>query len=155
VLVGPSGVVTVVGGKLTTYRRMAQDAVDRAVAVGGLRTGGCRTRRLPLLGAGTADELAAVPAPGRLVRRYGTEAALVLEAAQRTSGLTPADLSAEAVPGLAVTLAELLFGVTHEGAVTVDDLLDRRTRVGLIPEDRARLVPAAEQALRLARAGDG
>ena len=51
-----------------------------------------------------------------------------------------------------MTLAELVFGVTHEGAADVDDLLDRRTRVGLIPADRALAVPAAEQALALVAA---
>ena len=51
-----------------------------------------------------------------------------------------------------VTLAELLFGVTHEGAHDVDDLLDRRTRVGLVPEDRAAAEPLARRALSLALA---
>ena len=49
-----------------------------------------------------------------------------------------------------VTLAERVFGVTHEGAVDVDDLLDRRTRVGLVAEDRAAALPLAERALALA-----
>ena len=40
------------------------------------------------------------------------------------------------------------MGVTHEGALDVEDLLDRRTRVGLVPADRALLVTAAEDALR-------
>ena len=48
-----------------------------------------------------------------------------------------------------VTLAELLFGVTHEGAADVDDLLDRRTRIGLVPADRELAVPAAERALQM------
>ena len=47
-------------------------------------------------------------------------------------------------------MAELVFGVTHEGAADVDDLLDRRTRIGLVPADRALAVPAAERALALA-----
>jgi glycerol-3-phosphate dehydrogenase len=44
-----------------------------------------------------------------------------------------------------------VFGVTHEGASDVDDLLDRRTRVGLVPADRAAAVPLAERALSLSR----
>ena len=51
-----------------------------------------------------------------------------------------------------MTLAELLFGVTHEGAHDVDDLLDRRTRIGLVPGDRELAAPAAERALALAKA---
>jgi glycerol-3-phosphate dehydrogenase len=46
-----------------------------------------------------------------------------------------------------VTLAELVFGVTHEGAHDTDDLLDRRTRVGLVPADRPLVEPLARQAL--------
>ena len=47
-----------------------------------------------------------------------------------------------------MTLAELVFAVTHEGAHDVDDLLDRRTRVGLVAADRAVAEPLAERALR-------
>ena len=49
-------------------------------------------------------------------------------------------------------MAELVFGVTHEGAADVDDLLDRRTRIGLVAADRALAVPAAERALGMVRA---
>lgn len=152
VLVGRSGVVTVVGGKLTTYRRMAQDAVDAALATppaAGLAAGPCRTRALPLLGAAPRDRLAALEQPERLVRRYGTDAALVLADAVEVTGLAEDDLLAPVAEGVAVTLAELVFGVTHEGAHDVADLLDRRTRVGLVPADRALAEPAARRALAL------
>jgi glycerol-3-phosphate dehydrogenase len=82
------------------------------------------------------------------VRRFGTDAGLVLENARAATGLSDDELLAPGVQG--VTLAELVFGVTHEGASDVDDLLDRRTRVGLVPADRALAVPLAEQALALA-----
>jgi glycerol-3-phosphate dehydrogenase len=140
----------VVGGKLTTYRRMAEDAVDAAVAHGHLDATACRTRTLPLLGAASRDELAALELPPRLVRRFGTDAALVLDDARAVTGLPDDELLAPVAEGVPVTLAELVFGVTHEGAVDVDDLLDRRTRVGLVPADRALAVPAAEKALALA-----
>ncbi|MCY7400400.1 MAG: glycerol-3-phosphate dehydrogenase/oxidase [Nocardioides sp.] len=146
VLTSRTGVVTVVGGKLTTYRRMAQDAVDAT----GLTAVACRTRQIPLLGAASRAELAALEEPERLVRRFGTEARLVIDEAVRATGLPEVDLVAPGPGG--VTLAELVFGVTHEGAVDVGDLLDRRTRVGLVPHDRAAAVPLAERALALARA---
>jgi glycerol-3-phosphate dehydrogenase len=73
----------------------------------------------------------------------------VLADAIAVTGLPAADLLAPIAPGLHVTLAELVFGVTHEGATTVDDLLDRRTRVGLVPADRLLAVPAAEKVLDL------
>ena len=67
------------------------------------------------------------------------------------TGLTDDELLAPLDRRVPVTLAELVFGVTHEGAADVGDLLDRRTRVGLIPADRALAVPAAERALELAQ----
>ncbi len=134
VLTSPDGVVTVVGGKLTTYRRMAEDAVDAAVRQRRFAAGRSVTARLPLVGAAPRDVLARVEAPHRLVRRYGTEAPAVLAAASAAVG-DPMTPIAEGVP---FTLAELLWGVSHEGALDVDDLLDRRTRIGLVPSDRAR-----------------
>ena len=151
VLTGPDGVVTVVGGKLTTYRRMAEDAVDAALAASRISGAGpSRTRTLPLLGAAPRPVLATLGEPERLVRRYGTEAALVLASAREQTGLGDDELLAPVAPGVPVTLAELLFGVTHEGALDVGDLLDRRTRIGLVPADRTLAVPAAERALALA-----
>jgi glycerol-3-phosphate dehydrogenase len=146
VVTSHDGVVTVVGGKLTTYRRMAQDAVDAVVSRSGLGAGPCRTRTLGLVGAAPRSALAGLDAPPRLVRRYGAEAPLVLEAARGT-GRPDDQLLSPVAPGVTATLAELLWGVTHEGALDVDDLLDRRTRVGLVPADRALAVDAAREAL--------
>jgi glycerol-3-phosphate dehydrogenase len=151
VLTGRTGVVTVVGGKLTTYRRMAEDAVDAL----GLTGAACRTATLPLLGAAPRDRLAALEEPERLVRRFGTDARLVLDTARAVTGLGDDELLAPVAGRVPVTLAELVFGVTHEGAHDVDDLLDRRTRIGLIPADRAAAVPAAERALALAASSTG
>ncbi|ETK32462.1 glycerol-3-phosphate dehydrogenase/oxidase, partial [Microbispora sp. ATCC PTA-5024] len=137
VLRSPGGVVTVVGGKLTTYRRMAEDAVDAACP----GAPASRTARLPLVGAGTADG-----APRRLLERYGAEAAAVQALAREDPAL------AEPVV-LGVTRAELVWGVLHEGALDADDLLDRRTRVGLVPEDRERALPAAREAFEAASRG--
>src|SRR4051812_21762742 len=149
VLTSTTGVVTVVGGKLTTYRRMAEDAVDAAVAFAGLEAGPCVTRRLPLLGAAPPAELAALEEPERLVRRYGTEAGLVLAVAPEITRLDDDELLAPGAPGGPLTPAELVFGVTPQGAADADDLLDRRTRVGLVPADREAARPAAERALAL------
>jgi glycerol-3-phosphate dehydrogenase len=142
-------VITIVGGKLTTYRRMAQDAVDAAVTAAGLDAGPCRTTELPLLGAAPRARLAELEEPARLVRRFGTDARLVLDTARAASGLTDDELLAPIAEGVPVTLAELIFGVTHEGAADDEDLLDRRTRVGLVAADRSLAVPAAERALEI------
>jgi glycerol-3-phosphate dehydrogenase len=83
-----------------------------------------------------------VDAPGRLVARYGTEASAVVAAA----GGDPA-LLAPVAAGLDITAAELRYAVRHEGALDCADLLDRRTRIGLVPADRARAEAAAGEAL--------
>jgi glycerol-3-phosphate dehydrogenase len=145
ILTSRTGVTTVVGGKLTTYRRMAQDTLD-ALALG---AGPCRTARLPLLGAAPADVLRRSTAPARLVRRFGTDADLVLATAREVTGLTDDELLAPVSDEVPVTLAELVFAITHEGAHDVADLLDRRTRVGLVPADRAVAEPLARRALEL------
>jgi glycerol-3-phosphate dehydrogenase len=130
-----TGMVTVVGGKLTTYRRMAQDTLDRLLRGGGARS---VTARLPLVGAAPPAVLQRLEAPERLVRRYGIEAPAVASlAAGDPTLLQPL---AEGVSALGV---EILFGLRHEGALTLDDLLDRRVRLGLIPAERA----AAETAV--------
>ncbi|MFC8294142.1 glycerol-3-phosphate dehydrogenase/oxidase [Streptomyces sp. NPDC057242] len=142
ILTSPDGVVTVVGGKLTTYRRMAQDALDAAVAARGLAAGPCRTASVPLVGAARPRALAGLDVPARLVRRYGTEATAV-----HALGLREPDLARPVVPGHPVTRAELLWAVRHEGALDASDLLDRRTRIGLVAEDRTAAVAAADEAL--------
>ncbi|HWH96483.1 MAG TPA: glycerol-3-phosphate dehydrogenase/oxidase [Baekduia sp.] len=138
------GPVSIVGGKLTTYRQMAQDAVDAAVRAGGLddAAGPCRTRDLPLVGAARRDALASVPAPRRLVDRHGTEAPAVVALA----GGDP-QLLAPVVPGLDVLGVEVLHAAAAEGALDADDVLDRRTRIGLVPGDRARARPVVEALL--------
>ncbi|WP_283633642.1 glycerol-3-phosphate dehydrogenase/oxidase [Mycolicibacterium poriferae] len=139
-----SGVLSVIGGKLTEYRYMAEDVIDRAVQLRSLTAGPCRTRNLPLVGA-PANPVATlrtpVGLPGSLVARYGAEAPNVIA---RATCPRPTDLVAD---GIDVTRAEFEYAVTHEGALTVDDILDRRTRIGLVAEDRARAEASAAEML--------
>jgi glycerol-3-phosphate dehydrogenase len=139
-----AGITTVVGGKLTTYRRMARDAVDAAIAHAGLPAAPCRTGWLPLVGAAPPAGLAGLDAPARLIARYGAEAPDVLALAADDP-----DLLHPIADGTAVTGAELRWGVREEGALDEADLLDRRTRIGLRPADRARALTAARNALAL------
>ncbi|BBY89849.1 glycerol-3-phosphate dehydrogenase/oxidase [Mycolicibacterium tokaiense] len=136
VIESADGVISVVGGKLTEYRHMAQDVLDQAVVKRGLVGAPCRTRNLPLVGA-----LGAVPdgLPASLVARYGAEAADVIAAATCDR---PTDPVAD---GIDVLRAEFEYAVTHEGALTADDILDRRTRIGLVAEDRERALATAEE----------
>jgi glycerol-3-phosphate dehydrogenase len=152
VLLSESGVITVVGGKLTTYRQMAEDAVDAAIGTRGLTGSRCLTKNLPTVGAASRDALARIEAPARLVRRYGCEALEVLASARSVSDLSDDELLTPVAEGVPFTMAELLWGVTHEGAADVDDLLDRRTRIGLVPADRERAESAAHRAFELVSA---
>ncbi|MBB4661564.1 glycerol-3-phosphate dehydrogenase/oxidase [Conexibacter arvalis] len=145
------GVLTVVGGKLTTARRMAQDVLDAIASRPGASAGPCVTRRLPLVGApprGSAPAAGELPPP--LVRRYGAEAG-------RVAALADGDrrLLDPIAPDVPVSRAELHFAVAHELALTVEDLLDRRTRMGLVPERRERALAAAGEALEAAAAAQG
>ena len=146
VTVGPDGVISIVGGKLTTYRQMAEDVVDRAVSHAGLTAAPCRTKTIPLVGApARADSAATVGLPGSLVSRYGGLAAAVLGAA------TVADPRAPVADGIDVTRAEIEYAVTHEGALDVSDVLDRRTRIGLVQADADKARPAVEEIVAAAR----
>jgi glycerol-3-phosphate dehydrogenase len=143
-----SGVISVIGGKLTEYRYMAQDVLDRAVALRGLPAAACRTRNLPLVGA-PSNPVSTLRSPAHLpsslVARYGAEAPNVI-------GRAACDRpSAQVADGIDVTRAEFEYAVSHEGALTVDDILDRRTRIGLVAGDRAKVTDVAEEFLTTSR----
>ena len=123
-----SGVVTVTGGKLTTYRRMAADAVDCAIEQLGIdQRRPSRTKRVRLHGAAGWD---APELPAELASRYGSDAREVLALARADT-----DLAEPIVPGLAYTKAEVVYATREEMARTVDDVLSRRTRARLLARD--------------------
>lgn len=134
VRVSDSGVVTVTGGKLTTYREMAEDAIDTALDRLGMRAR-CRTRSLPLLGAAGFSDKPARQVGSReahLADRYGVFA-------DEITALITGDpaLGKPLVPGLPYTRAEAVYAVRHEMASTLDDVLTRRTRARLIDREAA------------------
>jgi glycerol-3-phosphate dehydrogenase len=136
------GLLTVLGGKLTTYRQMAQDAVDLLTDVP------CRTTTLPLVGAGPARPADLGPAGHRLVRRYGSEATDVAAlAAADPSLLEPV------VPGVPVLGVELLWGLQAEGALSAEDLLERRTRLSLVDAWAEAARPEVERVVHEVHAG--
>ncbi|OBK73354.1 glycerol-3-phosphate dehydrogenase/oxidase [Mycobacterium sp. 1164985.4] len=142
VVESPSGVISVIGGKLTEYRFMAEDVLDRAIALRGLSATHCRTRNLPLVGA-PSNPVATLrhptEMPGSLVTRFGAEAPNVIAAAGCERPTEPV------ADGIDVIRAEFEYAVSHEGALTVDDIVDRRTRIGLVEADRERVVATAEE----------
>jgi glycerol-3-phosphate dehydrogenase len=144
VVESPLGVISVIGGKLTEYRHMARDVLDRAIELRGLVAGQCRTRNLPLVGA-PANPGSRVPPmaglPESLVLRYGAEAPHVIAS---STCERPGDPVAD---GIDVIRAEFEYAITHEGALGADDIVDRRTRIGLVAADRERVVGVAEEFL--------
>ena len=126
-----SGLVTITGGKLTTWRRMAKLAVDRVVLRDG-REAPCRTHEIPLGMPIEPSELAAVDGLGseeltHLAARYGYAAREVL-------AMVEADptLGERIEPDLPDIAAEAAFSVRYEQSRTLADVLLRRTRLGLL-----------------------
>jgi glycerol-3-phosphate dehydrogenase len=137
VMVSAAGLVTVTGGKWTTYRRMGQDAIDHAAKVAGLTESPSKTLELKL--HGWTQERAAV----EWERVYGTDLP-ALEV------LSNADASLDALihPRLPFKLREVVWGARYEMARTVEDVLARRTRA-LFLDARAAIeaAPAVAQLL--------
>jgi glycerol-3-phosphate dehydrogenase len=121
------GVVTVTGGKLTTYRKMAQGTVDVVVNRLGEspRRRRCVTKSLPLMGATTKtrDPVTLAQPHARLLLRYGTASAEVLALADGHP-----ELLEPVVAGLPYSGAEVVYAAREEMAHTLDDVLSRRTR---------------------------
>jgi glycerol-3-phosphate dehydrogenase len=137
------GLVVVAGGKYTTYRVMAADAVDEvARGLDGRVPASC-TQRIPLLGAEGYD--AAWNARNRTATRYGIHVAWVEHLLQRYGTLATEVLDlcaadpvlAEALSGAEDYLAaEVVYAASHEGARHLDDVLTRRTRISIETWDR-------------------
>jgi glycerol-3-phosphate dehydrogenase len=126
-----SGMLTITGGKLTTFRRMAKQVVDRIVERDG-RDAPCRTHEIPLGMGTTVEELPAVDGVddetrALLVHRYGYFANEVLAMAEATP-----ELRERIVPDLPDMLAEVIVAARHEQALSLGDVFLRRTRLGLL-----------------------
>nr|MBA3654880.1 glycerol-3-phosphate dehydrogenase/oxidase [Actinomycetota bacterium] len=131
-----SGMITVTGGKLTTYRKMAEDTVDAAVKqLGrGRATRKCPTKRLPLRGAAPTEGDLGLPGDvaAHLRSRFGSEARVV-------AAMLEADpeLGRPLVATLPYLRAEAVYAARYEMAHTLDDVLSRRTRAVLLARDAA------------------
>lgn len=139
-----NGLISIVGGKFTEYRLMAEETVDEVIKRRNLSAGPCITRTTPFIGAPKHSASAGVSKadldklPASLVARFGHEAPNVVASC-------PVERPLEQVAGMDITRAEFAYAVTHEGAMTVDDILDRRTRVGLVKKDRDAALPTAQE----------
>ncbi len=123
--------ITITGGKLTTWRRMAKMTVDRIVERDA-RDAPCRTHEIPLGQAITVDELPRVEGVSAesypaLASRYGYAAHQVLALAAERG-----ELAQPIVPGLPDLLAEVALAARREQARSIGDVLLRRTRLGIL-----------------------
>jgi glycerol-3-phosphate dehydrogenase len=138
ILVSRSGLITVTGGKWTTYRKMAQDVIDQAELVMCETRRSCKTETLSIHGSPFPEEC-----EGPL-RSYGADAMQVADLA----GADPA-LAARIHPDLPVIGAQVVWAVRHEMARTVEDVLARRTRA-LLLDARASIDAAPKVAALMA-----
>jgi glycerol-3-phosphate dehydrogenase len=123
--ISPSGLVSIIGGKWTTFRKMAEDCVDRAAALAGLLPTPCRTKTLPIHGS-TASRLAGTLAI------YGSDGAAVEQlGAERREWSQRLD---NRLPYLA---GQVLWAARHEMARTVEDVLARRLRALFLDAEAA------------------
>ena len=139
ILISNSGLLTIAGGKWTTFRKMAEDAVDQAQSVAGLDERPCATTHLRIHGS-TKQKI-----ESPFLSVYGTDAPAVQELAT----LDPA-LAEKIHPDLPYIKAEVVWAVREEMARTVEDVLSRRTR-GLLLGARASIEAAPVVADLLAR----
>ncbi|MDF3076582.1 MAG: FAD-dependent oxidoreductase [Sphingobacteriaceae bacterium] len=115
-LLSDSGLITITGGKWTTYRKMAEDVVDKAIQVGGLTPAKCVTAKLPVHGAlpvNTTQRLSV----------YGTDAEGIRKVAQEDP-----ELNAPVLYGYDTVKAEIVWIVRNEMARSIEDVLARRLR---------------------------
>ena len=136
--ISSTGLLTITGGKWTTYRRMAEDCVDHATVLGRLEERPCVTRELRIHGHhASADAFGPLAA-------YGADAEGVLELMRSRP-----ELAVPLHPSLAVNGAQVVWAARHEMARTVEDVLARRTRA-LFLNSRAALAMAPAAARLLA-----
>jgi glycerol-3-phosphate dehydrogenase len=144
-----SGMITITGGKLTTWRRMAKMTVDRLVERDA-REAPCRTHEIPLGQAVAVEELSrveGVPAESysALASRYGYSAHQVLGLAAERG-----ELAQPIVAGLPDLLAEVALAAQREQARSIGDVLLRRTRLGLLAaRELTREGPGGSPAVRV------
>ena len=141
VTISETGLITVTGGKLTTYRKMAADTVDEAVRILGRGRRRSPTKHLALRGA-TGHEVNGNALSQHLAGRYGGETRTLL-------AMIEADptLGEPLVEGLPYVRAEAVYAARYEMARTLDDVLSRRTRALLLARDAT--VAAAPAVARL------
>ena len=128
IAVSASGMITVTGGKWTTYRRMAEDGINTAIAKAGLPDKPCITSTLPIHGAHTIEQGPQPPVDFHApLYYYGTDADTI-----RQIAIDEPELAAPLHERLPYTRAEIAWAGRKELCMTVEDALSRRTRALLL-----------------------
>ena len=130
VFTSETGLVTIVGGKWTTYRKMAEDTMEHAVMVGDLPDKPCITEKLKLFGSMDRDD-PKLPTDDRL-RVYGSENLHLKELEKEST-----DLNRRIHPDLPYCYSQVVWGAREEMARTVEDVLSRRTRALIIDAEKS------------------
>ena len=150
--ISDSGLLTVAGGKWTTYRKMALDTVEEALKLGGLEAGPSRTENLKLVGGKTFSPSGAA----KLQEDYGLEpdTASYLNRAYGGRASQVADIAREGyaerlAPGHHYLEAEVIHGARSEGARSSTDIIARRTRLAFLDEAAAtNAIPRVSELLK-------
>ncbi len=112
-----SGLITITGGKWTTYRKMAKDTIDKAIALGQLPAANCTTDKILIHGAGEIQKDSAFSI-------YGADAIKITQIIKEEP-----ELGKQLHPGYQMVKAEVVWMVKNEMARTVEDVLARRSRM--------------------------
>ncbi|MEL7088616.1 MAG: glycerol-3-phosphate dehydrogenase C-terminal domain-containing protein, partial [Planctomycetota bacterium] len=134
--ISQAGLLTIAGGKWTTYRHMAEDAVNQAAVLGDLEERECTTRKLRIHGHCDAEAAPDLGIPGDLAV-YGSDATHLRKLIEQSPAL-----GEPLHPDLPYPRAVVVWAVRHELARTVDDVLARRTRA-LLLDARAAIAAAS------------
>jgi glycerol-3-phosphate dehydrogenase len=126
-IISDSGLITITGGKWTTYRKMAEETVDKAIVAGGLKAVSCTTRNIPIHGC-TKTALQSHLAV------YGTDAEKIKQLIQDDP-----QLGNPLTDNLPYTEAEVIWAARYEMARTVEDVLARRLRILFLDANAALL----------------
>jgi len=135
ILVSEAGLVSLIGGKWTTYRRMAEEVIDKAIKVGGLPRAACKTKSLAIHG-----NLPPVP-PAQVDRanplsHYGSDSPAI-----RALQASSPEFAMRLHPAHPFTIAEVVWAIRNEMAETIEDVLARR--VGILWRDARAAIEAA------------
>ena len=137
IVVSESNLITIIGGKWTTYRKMAEDTVNAAIKTVGLPVKKCRTKALPIHGFTNK-------ARSESETVYGTDAIALYELANKKP-----ELQQRLHESYSATVAEVIWAVQNELARTVEDVLARRLRLLFLDADAA--IAAAPRVAQLLR----